>query len=374
MKGLKQIIIEFGETEMSFTEARHTPEALIAYNRYAGRRWWFILALMAATGLLATFSITLGPMDLSVSEVYAVLFNRFLPDCVSSPGELVQRTIWYMRLPRLLMGLAAGFSLAVAGAVMQPALRNPLASPFTLGISAGAGFGAALAIIFGKGLGGGTYFVVINAFVFSLLTSLIILGLARYKGATPGNMVLAGIALSYLFSAGTTLMQYFAESWAVTEVVFWMVGSLARSTWGNLRIMLPIMVVCIPYLLMKSEDLNVMNTGDDIAQSLGADVRRTRVLVLTAASLLTATTICFTGTIGFIGLVAPHISRMLFGGDNRFVIPASGLIGALLLSGSDMVALHIIAPTVLPIGVMTSFLGVPLFIYLIMKNRSEFWG
>jgi iron complex transport system permease protein len=222
-------------------------------------------------------------------------------------------------------------------------------------------------------MGGGTYFVVINAFIFSLFTAFIILGLARYKGATPGNMVLAGIALSYLFQAGTTMMQYFAESWAVTEVVFWLVGSLGKSTWSSLRFMLPVMLCCVPYLLMKSEDLNVINTGDDVAQSLGANVERTRIILLVVASLLTATTICFTGTIGFIGLVAPHISRMILGGDNRFVVPAAGLIGALLLSGADIVAMNIIAPTVIPIGVMTSFMGVPLFIYLIMKNRSEFW-
>ena len=278
-----------------------------------------------------------------------------------------------MRLPRLLMGLAAGFNLAIAGAVMQPVLRNPLVSPFTLGISAGAGFGAALAIILGKGLGGGVFFVVINAFAFSLLTALIILGMSRYKGATPGNMVLAGIALSYLFGAGTTVMQYFADSWAVTEVVFWMVGSLGKATWSSLRFVLPVMSVCVPYLLLKTEDLNVMNAGDDVAASLGANVRRARVLILMAASLLTATTICFTGTIGFIGLVAPHMARMILCGDNRFVVPAAGLVGALLLSGSDLVAMNIIPPTVIPIGAMTAFMGVPLFLYLIMKNRSESW-
>ncbi len=328
---------------------------------------------MAAIVLLGFFSITLGPLTLSVGEVYATLLGRFFPDYFAAPGELAARAIWYMRLPRLLMALAAGFNLAIAGAVMQPVLRNPLASPFTLGISAGAGFGAALAIIFGKGLGGGAFFVVINAFVFSLLTAMLILGMSRYKGATPGNMVLAGIALSYLFGAGTTVMQYFADSWAVSEVVFWMVGSLGKSTWSSLRFMLPVMLLCIPYLLLKTRDLNVMNTGDEVAASLGANVRRARVLILMAASLLTAVTICFTGTIGFVGLVAPHMARMILGGDNRFVVPAAGLVGALLLSASDLVAMNIIPPTVIPIGIMTAFMGVPLFLYLIMKNRSDFW-
>lgn len=346
---------------------------LTAYRRHSGRKRLFVFSLMAAIVFLGSFFITRGPLSLSIPEVYATLFNRLFPHCFATPGELAERTIWYMRLPRLLMGLAAGFNLAIAGAVMQPVLRNPLASPFTLGISAGAGFGAALAIICGKGLGGGVFFVVINAFVFSLLTALLILGISHYKGASPGNMVLAGIALSYLFSAGTTVMQYFADSWAVTEVVFWMVGSLGKSTWSSLRCMLPVMLLCIPYLLFKTQDLNVMNAGDDVAASLGANVRRSRVLILMAASLLTATTICFTGAIGFIGLVAPHMARMILGGDNRFVVPAAGFAGALLLSGSDLVAMSIIPPTIIPIGVMTAFMGVPLFLYLIMKNRREFW-
>ncbi len=354
------------------TDRKH--DVLVEYKKYTGKRRVFIVVLMVTTFLLGSYSITLGPLNLSIPEVYATVLNRFLPDYFSAPDELTERTIWFMRLPRLLMGLAAGFSLAISGAVMQTVLRNPLASPFTLGISAGAGFGAALAILFGKGIGGGTYFVVINAFIFSLFTSFIILALSRFKRAAPGSMVLAGIALSYLFSAGTTMMQYFAESWAVTEVVFWMTGSLARSTWNSLRFVLPVMLVCVPYLLKKTGDLDIMSAGDDVAQSLGVNVRQTRLSVLTAAALLTSVTICFTGTIGFIGLVAPHIARMVLGGDDRFVVPAAGFIGALLLSGADMTAVNIIAPTVIPIGIMTSFMGVPLFLYLIMKNRSEFWG
>ncbi len=367
------ILSELKNQGTRWIQAPCMPDVFAEYKRYAGQKRLWLLALLAAVGLLSTVFITLGPLDMTVCEVYATILNRFFPDYFSTSGELAQRTVWYMRMPRLLMGLCAGSGLAVAGAVMQPVLRNPLASPFTLGISAGAGFGAALAILLGKGLGQGSCFVVLNAFVFALGTAFIILGLSRYKGAAPGTMILVGIALSYLFSAGTTAMQYFADSWAVAEVVFWMVGSLARSTWGSLKFVIPVMLVCIPYLLSRSRDLNVMNAGDDVAQSLGANVGQNRIMMLTAASFLTATIICFTGTIGFVGLVAPHISRMIFGADNRFAVPGAGLTGALLLTGSDMAAMHIIAPTVIPIGVMTSFMGVPLFIYLIMKNRSDFW-
>ena len=373
IKNLRRNKIQKEQAILLVKQMELNADTLSEYQTYMLRKRLFILGLIVAASLLGSYAITLGPLKISIIEVYSTLLHRFVPDCFPPPSELAERTIWYMRFPRLLMGLATGFNLAVAGAVMQPLLRNPLASPFTLGISAGAGFGAALAILFGKGLGGGGYFVVVNAFIFSLLSSLIILGLTRYKSSSPQNMILAGIALSYLFQAGTTMMQYFAESWAVTEVVFWLVGSLSKATWSSLRIILLVTVCCVPYLLMKSRELNVMIAGDEVSESLGVNVKRTRILLLVIASLLTSTTICFTGTIGFIGLVAPHISRMILGGDNRYVIPSAGLIGALLLSGADIAAMNIIPPVVIPIGVMTSFMGVPLFIYLIMKNRNEFW-
>jgi iron complex transport system permease protein len=348
-------------------------EVLNEYTKFTGRKTLFIVGLIVVIVLLVGVAITLGPLKMSFFEVYSTIMHRFLPGIFSAPSELAERTLWYVRLPRLLMGISVGFSLAVAGAVMQPVLRNPLASPFTLGISSGAGFGAALAIILGKSLSGGTYFVVANAFVFSLLTSFIILGLSRFKGATPETMILAGVALSYLFGAATTLIEYFAEAQAVKEVVFWLVGSLAKGTWNSLRFILPVILVCTPFLIVKSWDLNVMSAGDEAAKSLGVNVERTRIILMVVASLLTATTVCFTGTIGFIGLVAPHITRMIIGGDNRFVVPASGFVGALLLVGADIVAVNMIAPVVLPIGVMTSFMGVPLFIYLIMQRRREYW-
>lgn len=347
-------------------------EALDSYAGYTKRKLLTLITLVVLIVLVGSFAVTLGPLEITVLEVYTVIFAKLLPGVFQAPSELAEGSIWFIRLPRLLMGLAAGFSLAIAGAAMQPALRNPLASPFTLGISAGAGFGAALAIVLGRGFFEGTYFVVANAFVFALFTSLVVMMLAKYKGITPETMILAGIALNYLFGAATTLIQYFAvDSWAVREVVFWLVGSLAKATWGNLAIIMPILLLCIPFLFLKAWDLNVMSAGDDTAKSLGINVGRVRMMIIVAASLLTATVICFTGTIGFIGLVAPHITRMIIGGDNRFAIPAAGLMGALLLTGADMVAVNIIAPTVIPIGVMTSFMGVPLFIYLIVKRRKE---
>ncbi|MCT4562718.1 MAG: iron ABC transporter permease [Maledivibacter sp.] len=350
----------------------HNQSVLVDYNKHNTKKLLVIVILVAVTILFSLFAVTIGPSDMTMQDSYQVIAHKVLPNLVDAPKESIERTVWFVRVPRLLTGLLVGFSLAVAGSVMQPVLRNPMASPFTLGISSGAGFGAALAIIFGKSIGSGSYYVVANAFLFSLLTSFIILLLSKKKGTTPEIMILIGIALSHLFTAGTTVMQYFAESWATSEVVFWMVGSLSKGTWGTLKYIFPVVLVCVPFLIIKSWDLNSIGAGDDAAKSLGVDVERTRIILMIVAALITSTTICFTGTIGFVGLLAPHITRMIIGGDNRFIVPVSGIVGALLLSVSDTLAMNIISPVVIPIGVMTSFMGVPLFIYLIIKMRRNF--
>ena len=281
--------------------------------------------------------------------------------------------VWNLRLPRILLGIVAGIGLGLAGAVMQAILRNPLASPYTLGISSGAGFGASLAILAGAGLVGGKYLIIGNAFVFALLVSFIILGLSSRKGATPETMILAGIAMMYLFGAMTTILQYFGEAEAVKEAVFWMVGDLNRASWSVVTIVSVVIALCAPYLMAKSWDLNVMGAGDETAKSLGVNVKRTRVTTMIVATVMVATIVCFTGTIGFIGLVAPHMTRLAIGGDNKYVLPVSGLLGAVILISADLVARRIIAPVILPVGAVTAFMGAPLFLYLIMRRRREYW-
>ncbi|MHC1611001.1 MAG: FecCD family ABC transporter permease [Candidatus Methanospirareceae archaeon] len=339
------------------------------YKKFIGRKILFILSSLILIFIIAGISATLGSYPISVTEVYSIIWHGLFKDAETTK-EIV---IWNLRLPRILMGILAGMGLAIAGTMMQGILRNPLASPYTLGISAGAGFGAALAILLGAGIVAGEYLIIGNAFLFALIPTFIILGLTRYKRATPETMVLAGIAMFYIFSAATTLLMYFSEAEAVKEAYFWIVGSLGKASWDNL---LPVSIVlagCLPLLMWKSWDLNVMGAGDETAKSLGVDVERTRILILVIASLLTAAIISFTGTIGFIGLVAPHMCRMVIGGDNRFLIPASGLFGAALLLGADTIARTIIAPVILPVGILTAFMGGPLFLYLIMRRRREYW-
>ena len=342
------------------------------YKKFIGRKVVFILFLLFLLFLIVGISTSIGAAHLTLRDTYAAFLHRFFPSYFN-PSWLAEVCVWTLRLPRVLLGVAAGIALGIAGAVMQGILRNPLASPYTLGISSGAGFGAALAILSGASIVGGEYFILGNAFIFALLCMFIILGLASRKGATPETMILAGIALMYLFSAMTTLLEYFADPEAVKEALFWMVGSLGRSSWSKLSLVFIVIIICIPLLMLKSWDLNVMSAGEETAKSLGVRVERVRIFTLILAAFLTAGVVCFTGTIGFIGLVAPHMCRIVIGGDNRFLIPASGIAGAVLLVGADMVARWIIAPIIIPVGVMTAFMGVPLFLYLIMRRRREYW-
>jgi iron complex transport system permease protein len=316
-------------------------EVMGEYQSYMGKRVLFFLILVLGTALLASMAVTLGSASLSIKEVYVAIMARFLPDYFESTSY-ANTIVWGLRLDRILMGILSGMGLAIAGAAMQGILKNPLASEFTLGVSSAAGFGAALAIVLGAGFVGGEYLVIGNAFIFTLIASFTVYGLAKYKGITPETLILAGIAIMYLFSAMTSFLS-------------------------------AILAVCLPYLIIKSWDINAMGAGDETAKSLGVNVERTRVISMVLVSLITASIICFTGTIGFVGLVAPHITRMVIGGDHRFLLPGSALVGALLLLGADTLARTILAPVILPVGIMTSFLGVPFFVYLFMKRRKVFW-
>ncbi len=357
------------------------------YKKFVGRKIIFILSSLVLIFIIAGVAATLGSYPITVIEVYSIIWHG-IPEIFHNAGFIMSHgikefyqtyftteeiVIWGLRLPRIIMGILAGIGLAIAGTTMQGVVRNPLASPYTLGIASAASFGATLAIILGAGFITGKYIIIVNAFVFALLSSFIIYGLSRYKSATPETMILAGIALMYLFSAMTGILQYFGEAEAVKEVVFWMFGSLGRASWDKLSLMSIIIALCIPLIMLKSWDLNALGVGDERAKSLGVNVEQTRIVCFILASLVTAGIICFTGTIGFIGLVSPHMCRMVIGGDNRYLIPASGLFGAALLLGADTIARTIVAPVILPVGLITSFMGVPLFLYLIMRKRKEYW-
>lgn len=353
------------KTEIPVTTADLKEE----YKKFRGRKILFILFSIFLIFSIAGISATLGSYPITVHEVYSIIFKGLF----NGPNTTEDFVIWDLRLPRILMGVLAGIGFAVAGTMTQGILKNPLASPYTLGISSGAGLGAAIAIIFTKGFFAGEYLIIGNAFIFSLIPTFIIVALTRFKMATSETMILAGIAMTYIFSALTTLLMYLAEPEAVKAAYFWTVGDLGRASWDNLLLVSVVLACCIFPLMWKSWDVNAMGAGDETAKSLGVNVERSRILILVISSFITASIVSFTGAIGFICLVAPHISRMIIGGDNRFLIPASGLFGAALLLASDAIGRTIIAPIILPVGLITSGIGGPLFLYLIMRQRREYW-
>jgi iron complex transport system permease protein len=342
------------------------------YQKFMGKKVLFFLALMLGTVSLASIAVTQGSADLSVKDVYIAILAKFLPDHFETTWY-ANTIVWGLRLDRILMGILAGMGLAIAGAAMQGILKNPLASEFTLGVSSAACFGAALAIVLGAGFAGGEYLIIGNAFIFTLIASFAVYGLAKYKGVTPETLILAGIAIMYLFSAMTSFLQYVGHAEQVQEVVFWMMGSLGRASWEKVSIISVMLAGCLPYLIIKPWDINAIGAGNETAKSLGVNVERTRIIGMMFAALITASIICFTGTIGFVGLVAPHITRMVVGGDHRFLLPGSALVGALLFLGANTLARTVLAPVILPVGIMTSFLGVPFFVYLFMQRRKDFW-
>ena len=344
-----------------------------SYEAFTVRKYYFIFFLCVLLILTALISVNMGSVHLGYENVFLSIINQIFSTKFYC-GKVTSTIIWELRLPGIFMGIIVGTGLAIAGATMQVVLRNPLASPYTLGMASAAGFGAALSLVANVGwLGGKELWTVTNAFFFSLLSSFIVLGLSKLRQVSAGTLILAGIAMMFLFSALTSLLQYLGTSEEVTAVVFWLMGNLSRATWPKVAVIAVIVLGTLPVFLRLAWDFNALAAGEETAKSFGVNVGRVRIFALTLASLVTAACICFVGTIAFIGLVAPHIARMIVGGDHRFLLPAACLIGAVLLLAADTAARTVLSPIILPVGILTSFLGVPLFIYLIIRRRKEYW-
>ncbi|MEW5920206.1 MAG: iron ABC transporter permease [Bacillota bacterium] len=346
-----------------------------SYLKYTQRKVFIICLLLFLIFLLGVYAINVGAAELSPLQVLLTLLGK----TEEGPFTII---IWNIRLPRVLAAITAGVGLSVAGCVMQNLLRNPLASPFTLGISQGAAFGAAVAII---ALGAGSthstsadaviinnpYLLTICAFAGAMATTLVVLFLAQIKGVTPEAMVLAGVALGSLFSAATIILQYFAREVQVAAVVFWTFGDIGRASWRDLGIMATTVGAALLYFMANRWNYNALDAGEETAKGLGVEVEKIRLVGMFVSSLITAVAVSFLGIIGFIGLVGPHMMRRVLGNDHRFLIPASSVMGGLLLLASDTLARTIISPVVLPVGAITSFMGAPLFLYLLSRGYSR---
>jgi iron complex transport system permease protein len=347
------------------------------YRSYQGKKYAFLLLIFILLVASSIAGIMLGSAEIGLNDILKLIS--------AEATEMQQQIIINIRLPRVLSAILAGTALAVSGAAMQTILRNPLGSPFTLGISNAAAFGAAFAVVVfsaGTSQSGNTesvllnnpYSVTLSAFLWSMFSTLIIFLLARFKGATPEVMILTGIILGSLFSAGITALQYFADDIEISSIVFWTFGDIGRASWRDFGILLGVVLVAMILFMKNRWNYNALDAGDEMAKSLGVHVQRTRLTGMVTASLATAVTVSFFGIIAFVGLVVPHIVRRVIGGDERFLIPASALFGGMFLLVSDIVARTIIAPVVLPVGILTSFLGAPLFLYLLIRGIGKgYW-
>ncbi|MGM0601795.1 MAG: FecCD family ABC transporter permease [Bacillota bacterium] len=335
------------------------------------KKVYLLTAVLLVLILISAFhSLISGAADIDIGELIRAVIQK---------EGMIYNIIWNIRLPRILTAVLAGMGLAVSGAVMQSILKNPLGSPFTLGISHAAAFGAAFAIII-LDLGGSlvdqvlgnVYIPAISAFVFSQIAIFIVIFLARKKSSSPETMVLAGIALSSLFTAGTTVLQFFADDLELASVVYWTFGDPGRASWTQILIIALAFFLIFLYFIYQAWNYSILNAGDELAVSLGINTEKIRLYGMFSASLLTAIIISFVGIIGFIGLVTPHIIRKISKSSERFHLINSALAGGLLLILADNLSRTLFAPVILPVGVLTSFLGAPLFIYLVVKGR-QYW-
>ena len=343
-----------------------------AYRGYVRHKRLVIAAMAVIVAAVAVWSIMIGSAGLSFVDVLAAVFHV--------GDEYNQIVVWNLRMPRVLTALVGGIALAMAGCAFQSTLRNPLASASTLCISQGAAFGASVAIIV---LGGGAgayegvqfssnpYATVVCAFLGAMASTLVVLGLSRMREMTPESIVLAGVALSALFAGGTTLIQYFAEDTQVAAVVFWTFGDLSRVSYKELVIMGTVTAASAVFFFANRWNYNAMESGEASAHGLGVNVRRVRLGGMLVAAAAASSIIAFCGIINFVGLVAPHVMRRFIGSDYRFLLPASALAGAALLLVSDIAAHAIVAPLILPISAITSFVGAPVFLYLLFKGVSR---
>ncbi len=351
-----------------------TGETAEGYIRYSRRKALFIAGCCMVLAGLVIATIRMGGTDLTYGEILRYIFR---PD-----DSWESSVVWDLRLRVILAAVIAGAALGIAGAVMQILLRNPMASPFTLGTSNAAAFGASVAILF---LNGGTVsasiasstivisqpgMVTLCAFAFAMLSVATMLLIVKFTGASSESIVLAGMAISSIFSALLAMTQYLADSTTLSSIVSWQFGSVSRIAWGQEMALLLMLIAVSWYFIWKRWDYNTMENGEDVAKGLGINVGRTRIVGLTLSALLTATVVAFMGVIGFIGLIAPHIARKFIGNDNRYILPGSLAIGGLVMLVAYIIASYAFSSS-LPIGIITSAVGGPMFIAILLGRRRR---
>ncbi|MCG8492180.1 MAG: iron ABC transporter permease [Sneathiellales bacterium] len=313
------------------------------------------------------YNISAGPAGLTFADIVSGVLN---PESLDPANETI---IWQYRLPYALLALVVGASLGLAGAEMQTVLNNPLASPSTLGILYAATLGASIAILLHIAPAGisQNYVIPVFAFLGAVIAVFILLAVSRFFGATVDTVILFGIALVFALQALISLTQFVADADSLQQIVFWTMGSLARATWEKVAIVAGVFLICLPFSIRHLWKMTALRAGEEYAKSYGVSVERLRLIVLLRVSLLTAAAVSFTGVIGFIGLVGPHISRLAFGEDHRFYLPGAALAGAIILVGASLLSKSLIPGILIPDGIVTALIGIPLFLTLLINQKRK---
>ncbi len=341
---------------------------LATYHRMVRRRWIIVACLLVLAVITFCLDLMTGPSRLPLAEVLEALRH---------PGDPTERSmaamiVWDVRLPPALMALAIGSALALAGAEMQTTLNNPLASPFTLGLSSAAVFGAALAIILDISIPGipPDWIIPVNAFLAALGAVALLQAMTRVRGLGPDALVLFGTALFFTFNALVSVLQYVGSQVNLQHLVFWIMGRVDGATLPRVALIAVALAIVLPFSLRSAWHLTALRLGEERARALGIDVARLRRMALLRIAVLTAVAVSFTGTIPFVGLAGPHIARLLVGEDHRFFLPASVGTGAVIVSLASVVSKSAVPGASLPIGLVTALIGVPFFLSLLLRRRS----
>ncbi|WP_051091625.1 FecCD family ABC transporter permease [Aureimonas ureilytica] len=339
-------------------------EAIADHRRRERRRWRMAAVFALATLASLILDVATGPSLLSPGEVLRSLLQT------GARAAMTDTIVWDLRLPMAFMALAVGAALGAGGLEMQTILANPMASPYTLGMAAAAGFGAALVLAVG-GFGLSAMVAVpIGAFVFSMLAALFLFALASMRALRGDTIILGGIALLFLFQSLLSLIQFLSSPELSQQILFWLFGSLTKATWPTLALTAGVTAACCALLAFDAWKLAALRMGEVRAASLGVDVRALRMKILVIVAVMTATATSFVGVIGFVGLVAPHIARLTVGEDQRVLLPVSMLAGALMLSVASVLSKSIVPGALFPVGIVTAIVGVPFLLWLIFAPKG----
>jgi len=340
------------------------------YHSMKHKRLMVLIGLSLILFFVTIIGIMVGPVFISpkiVLKIIATNLPRVGDGIVQTWPSTYNTIVMDVRLPRVIVGMLVGIGLSVAGCGMQGLFRNPMASPYVTGISSGGAFGAALAV----NLGIIYYMVPAFAFAFSAMTVFLVYMISMVRGKVRmETLLLSGIAVASFFSALVSLMMYLAAE-KLESIVFWMMGGFWASGWDEVTIILPFIVICIPVYMFLARDLNAMMLGEQAAGDLGVKVETTKRFVLVLTALLVGGCVAVSGTIGFVGLIIPHITRIIVGPDHKVLLPASVFTGGIFMIATDIVARMIIQPSELPVGIITSLCGVPFFLYLLRRRKSS---